>query len=163
MSDLVAQKHNHVNFYNKYLLLLEYTDEHWSTACNNWSGCGPEKSHMSEAGRTWWMPGDASVGGLPWAAAPWLWAGCWTVNFPVDLMQPLAELTAGVSARRLAFVLLSWCRCSCDCCRCVGGPRLYTLSLGGMWTDGHWSYRGEHWLGSSCFTMGGSHKCLQLL
>jgi hypothetical protein len=48
MSNLVARKYNHVNFYNKYLLLLEYTDEQGSRACHNRSGRGPEKGCMSE-------------------------------------------------------------------------------------------------------------------
>jgi hypothetical protein len=57
MLDLVAQKDNHVNLYNKYLLLLEYTDQQGSTVCDNRSGRGPE------AERSKWMPGEARVAG----------------------------------------------------------------------------------------------------
>lgn len=42
---------NHVNLFNKYLLFLtEYTDKQAGKGCGNWSGCGPAKGHMSEAG-----------------------------------------------------------------------------------------------------------------
>jgi hypothetical protein len=33
------------------------------------------------------------------------------------------------------------------------------LSLGGAWTNGHWSCHGERWLDSARFTVGGSHNC----
>jgi hypothetical protein len=41
----------------------------------------------------------------------------------------------------------------------VSEVRIFTLlSLGGGRTNGRWSCHGERWLGSSCFTVGGSHS-----
>jgi hypothetical protein len=81
MSNPVARRENHVNFYNRYLLLLtDYTDEQVDRVCSNrwgvvgpekghisnaecgdWSGRDPEKGRMSVAGRGWWMLGEGHV------------------------------------------------------------------------------------------------------
>jgi hypothetical protein len=50
MSSPVAWRDSDVNFYNKYLLLTEYTDEQAGRVCGNLCGVVvPEKGHISNA------------------------------------------------------------------------------------------------------------------